>query len=164
MNDFKSLWAASPSVEPVQKKVYEVVPDGIYSAQLTEGSIDLSHESVSLVYTLTTEGAYNRRKLFANYVLSEKGIHFLKQALLALGANELKTEAVSSPDDLQTLLNSVNGVACDVSVKGRTYMKNDGTTGNSHNVYVNSLNNSVPKASGVVGLPPKLDAEDVLPF
>ena len=162
MSDFKTLWQ-SAKVEPVSDRTYAPIAPGDYHCVVAGGSIDLAKNLVSLSYQIITDGAFCKRRLFSNYLLnSEVGLRLLKESLLALGVTEAKLECLASLDALQSLLNSVVGVACDVTVK----LGAKKTNSDDHwlNVYINHALALQPKSSVLNGSAPKLDTDSELPF
>ena len=163
MTDFKNLWGSSKTVE--QKNEFVQIPTGVYQCVLDKATVSKSAENtlVSLWFKIVSSDIYNQRLLFSNYTLTEKGIPFLKQALVKLGVGQNEVEALSSIDDLQMLLNKVQGHMCEVTAKLKHYVKKDGTQATTHTVFINSeLSNF--SSNVTMDQPPSIDEGESLPF
>lgn len=163
MADLKKLWGSAKAPE---RGEFTLIPTGIYKCTVSEASIDLAKERVNLNFKIAQDGEYQGRLLFSNYTLTEKGIGYLKLALVSLGANQATVDAVASHDDLSNILKSLHGTMCEVTAKARSYTKTDGSEGHAHSVYVNDTADrpAALRSSAPVNNAPKLDSGEALPF
>ena len=161
MNEFETFWTnADTSQSPTAKPQREAVPTGTYNTWIEKAQLDLTKPpgKVSIWYKIE-EGEHTGRILFANYSLNQVGTQMLKKEMLKLGA----PQSMKSLNDLGEFLNSIYGRKCEVYAKHRTFTKADGTTGDAHNVYVNSAL-AVDAAFADAPAKPGVDTDEKLPF
>lgn len=156
--EFENFWSTAQTDTQVQAvaRKRDPVPTGTYNCWVEKAQLDFTATppKVTLWYKIE-EGEHEARILFANYSLNETGTAMLKKSLLKFGAPEKLTL-----NQLGEFLNTLYGKKCEVYAKHRTYTKQDGTQGDAHNVYVNS----VLKVEPAFGDVPALDANETVPF
>lgn len=156
LQEFASAWGSAQAAPVTAKKEYAPLPDGKYTCQITSAQVDLTSQPnrVSITYDVCLPEEYTRRKIWANFTLTEKGIPILKSEMRKLG---LDPDAVKKLDDLSEMLGTLFGKSVEIMAKGRKYMGKDGVERHTHNVYVQEKVDLKQK-------PPEPDFDETITF